>query len=229
MKQIPNHETSTKNTNNSHQVCGVELVEIRNDVRQYVAGDIAMQRLRDPIMEYPLSADQQRQIKDVLDSAGIYKNRYQIEQRLSTALSNAMEYTKNPYKPYPYKKLTKITFGTTRPKGAHQKGLIRLHVVHTMFWVWRNAFGAEPTISRKITAKDSTTMRSPFVIFAAEILAMAKIGKPEDHLSLYRSYEDAVDRGLAYDGWIQERDKKGEKRRELRIFPLSKTGELLGE
>lgn len=218
MKQISNHQTSAKHANCSHQVYGVVLVEIKNDVRQYVAGDIAMQRLREPIMEYPLSADQRRQIKDALDSAGIYKNRHQIEQRLSTALSNAIEYTKNPYKPYLYKKLTKITFGTTRSRGAHQKELIRLHVVHVLFWVWRNAFGTEPTISRKITAKDSATMRSPFVIFAAEVLAMAKIGKPEDHLTLYRSYEDAVNRGLDYDGWIQEREKKGEKRRELRII-----------
>lgn len=218
MKQISNHETSAKNANNSHQVCSIALVEIRNDVSQYETGDIAMQRLREPIMEHSLSADQQRQIKDVLDSAGIYKNRHQIEQRLSTAISNAMEYIKNPCKPYPYKKLTKITFGTTRPKGAHQRELIRLHVIHALFWVWRNAFGVEPSISRKITAKDSATMRSPFVIFAAEILAMVKIGKPEDHLSLYRSYEDAVDRGLTYDGWLEERDNKSEKRRELKII-----------
>ena len=113
MKQKPNHKISEKYANSSHQVRTQLLVGIRNNVSQYVTGDIAMQRLHEPIMEHPLSADQEQQIRDALDSAGIYENRLQIEERLTTALSNAIDYTKNPYKPYPYKKLTKTTFGAS--------------------------------------------------------------------------------------------------------------------
>ena len=213
MKQIPNHKLSAKYANSSHQVRTHLLVGIRNNVSKYVTGDIAMHRLHEPIMEYALSADQEQQIRDALDSVGIYENRIQIEKSLASVLSNAIDYTKNPYKPYPYKKLTKITFGASRARGAHQKKLIRMYLIHILFLVWRKAFAAEPRISRKITAGDLQTIHSPFVIFAGEILAIGGIGKPEDHLTLYRSYEAAIKQGLSYEDWVKGRAAKQAKRK----------------
>ena len=215
MKQKPNHKISAKYAHSSHQVRTHLLVGIRNNVSKYVTGDIAMQRLHEPIMEYSLSKDQEQQIRDALDSAGIHENRLQIEERLTTALSNTIDYTKNPYKPYPYKKLTKITFGVSRARGAHQKELIRMYLIHTLFLVWRNAFATEPRISRKITSGDLQTIRSPFVIFAGEILAIGGIGKPEDHLTLYRSYEATIKQGLSYEDWVKGRAAKQAKRKKL--------------
>lgn len=174
-------------------------------INLYKSDDVAMRRLHEPMMDYAITGQQMQQIKDALDSAGIYQYRSRIEANIARALGNAIDYTNHSFKPYAFKKLTKLTFGTARVKGPHRKELIRMQLIHALFLAWRHAFGSEPTISRKITAKDQWTVRSPFVVFATEILAIAHIGKPEDHLTLYRSYENAVHRGLSYQEWIDER------------------------
>jgi hypothetical protein len=65
-------------------------------------------------------------------------------------------------------------------------------LISAIFLAWRIAFQKEPRINRKIVKKDKHTIRTPFVVFAAQILAIAKIGKVEDNLNHYRVHERSV-------------------------------------
>jgi hypothetical protein len=168
----------------------------------------AINRLKEPITDPILLPSQVERVREALDSAQIHIYRHNIEGRISIALANAIEYKNNRFKPYTHRKLTKNSFGAARKKGAHSQELVRLMLIHSLFWAWRKEFKREPTINRKIVTKDQTTIRSPFVVFARDILAIANIGKPEDHMATYRSYEDAIYRGLTYDKWVKERHVK---------------------
>jgi hypothetical protein len=123
-------------------------------------------------------------------------------------LANAIDYQEALYKPYAFSQLTRDSFGAARSAGPHQKELARLLLIHSLFLAWRISFDKKPTISRKIVEKDKKTIRSPFVAFAAEILALADIGKVEDNLAIYKSYEAATHKGLTYEEWRRARNTK---------------------
>jgi hypothetical protein len=175
---------------------------------QAINNAVAIAQLDKPIKSANPKKTIVKKIQDVLDSTNVRKHRTRIERLILIALSNALEYQKQPHKTYNGKKLTKANFGTARPKGAHQKELIRFHLICTLFWAWRTEFKLEPTINRKITKKTRDTIRSPFVVFAGEMLQIAGIGKPEEHLASYRSYEKAFRRGRTYEQWKEMREKQ---------------------
>jgi hypothetical protein len=157
-------------------------------------GDLAItRRLKEPISDgVQLTQAQMDEVDDALISAGFPRNRTRPRNLILAALSHALDYQKTPYKPYVFKKLTRDTFGTDRPKGPHQKIRIRILLISALFLAWRIAFQKEPRINRKIVQKDKRTVRTDFVVFAAQILAMAKIGKVEDNLNQYRIHERSV-------------------------------------
>lgn len=163
------------------------------------SSDQAISRLSEPFTKPSLSVEQREKVKLALDGAGILGRRSQLEEKLINAIAQAIHYQTNPYKPYNFKKLTKVSFGTSRAKGPRQKELVRFYLIHTLFWIWRKYFQIEPTISRKIVAGDVLTKRSPFVSFARDVLLIAGIRKVEDNLTKYRSYERATLMGLSYE------------------------------
>jgi len=162
--------------------------------KEWQRGDEAItQRLGEPISNgAPLSQAKIAEVDDALITAGFASNRTRPRNLILAALANTLEYQKTPYKPYVFKKLTRITFGTDRPKGPHQKVHARRLLISALFLAWRTAFQKEPRINRKIVQKDLRTTRTPFVVFAAQILAIAKIGKVEDNLNHYRVHERSV-------------------------------------
>lgn len=170
----------------------------------WVRGDEAIsQRLNERFTEHPLTPDQITEVDDALISASFTSNRTRPKNLILVALANALDYLATPYKPYVFKKLTRDTFGANRPYGPHQKLRARLLLGAALFQAWRLGHGTEPRINRKIVEKDKRTVRTPFVIFAAQILAIAKIGKVEDSLMLYRSFERATHAGIPYDDWVK--------------------------
>lgn len=175
-------------------------------------GDLALSRLSEPFIKPSLSDELQEKVKLALDGARILGRRSQLEERLINAIAQAIDYKTHPYKPYNFKKLTKVSFGTSRTRGPRQKELVRFYLIHTLFWIWRKYFRLEPTISRKIVTGDEHTQRSPFVSFARDILLIAGIRKVEDNLTRYRSYEKATLKGLSYEEWVQECKQKTEQR-----------------
>jgi hypothetical protein len=176
------------------------------------SGDLAMRRLAEPFFNPSLSDNLQKRVRFALDNAGILKYRNQIEERLINAIAQAIDYKTHPYKSYNFKKLTKVSFGTSRTRGPRQKELVRFYLMHALFSIWRKYFQIEPTISRKIVTGDEHTQRSPFVSFAHDILLIAGIRKVEDNLTRYRSYEKATLKGLSYEEWVQECKQKTEQR-----------------
>ena len=156
-------------------------------------------RLNEPLAEEDLTLSETECLEDALQSAYFSKTYSQAHAQLGLALANAKAYKAKPTKPYLYKKLNRNTFGTARLRGPHNHALMRHYLISAIYRVWRNEFGVEPRISRKIVAKDHQTMRSDFVVFGAKILSIVGIGKPEEHLTLYRSYESGVYQGLSYD------------------------------
>lgn len=177
----------------------------------------AMRLLIQPIQVAALNSHQQEIVKGALDTAYIKKNRAFIEAQIFSALAHALHYQHLMHHSYSLKKLTKSSFGTSRPKGAHKKELVRFYLIACLFRVWRNEFGVEPKVNRKITKSNPDILRTPFLVFAKEILSIVGIGKPEDHISTYRSYEEATNRGLSYEEWLQECEQKR----------TTKVGELL--
>ena len=165
-----------------------------NPSQYYQRGDLALnQRLNEPIVDpAPLSKEQIDEVEDALIAAGFAQNRTRPRNLILAALANTLDYQKVPYKPYVFKKLTRATFGADRPKGAHQKEHARMLLIAAIFLAWRIAFKEEPRVSRKIVQKDLRTIRSPFVVFAGQILTLAKIGKVEDNLNAFLAYERAT-------------------------------------
>ena len=160
-------------------------------------------RLTERHTEKTLTNDQVVEVDDAFITAGFASNRTRPKKLVLGALTNALDYLATPYKPYVFKKLTRDTFGTERPHGPHQMLRVRLLLCAALFQAWRLDHQSEPRINRKIVQKDKRTTRTPFVIFAAQILAIARIGKVEDSLMLYRSYERATHAGTPYDDWVR--------------------------
>ena len=172
--------------------------------------DVAItQRLNEPIVTpAPLSKEYLDALDEALIDAGFPRNRTRARNLILAALANVLDYQKRPYKSYAFAQLTRDSFGAARCAGPHQKELARLLLIHSLFLAWRISFERKPTISRKITAKDQKTIRSPFVVFAGSILALAGIGKVEDNLAIYKSYEAAAHAGFTYEEWRKSRNAK---------------------
>lgn len=166
-----------------------------------------LSRMSEPLDVMQIGFSEQKSLEETLQSAYINKTRERARLKLSFAIANAKDYIHNIYKPYVYKKINRKNFGTSRLVGPHSKERVRLYLIHAIFTVWRQEFEIEPTISRKIVAGDFQTVTSNFVAFAREILALVGIGKAEDHLTLYRSYEKAIFKGLSYEDWRRDRTK----------------------
>jgi hypothetical protein len=167
-----------------------------------------MERINEPFYTPPLSSEKIAQVDDALIAAGFGPKRTRPKNLIVSALANAIDYQEVPYKPYTFQQLTRDSFGAARSAGPHQKELARLLLIHSLFLAWRMSFDKKPTISRKITAKDPKTIRSPFVVFAQSILALAGIGKVEDNLAIYKSYAAATHAGLTYEAWRQSKNAK---------------------
>ena len=167
-----------------------------------------MERINEPFYTPPLSSEQIAKVDDALIAAGFGPKRTRQKNLIVSALANAIDYQEVPYKPYAFKELTRDSFGAACSAGPHDKELARLLLMHSLFLAWRMSFDKKPTISRKITAKDHKTIRSPFVLFAESILALARIGKVEDNLATYKSYEAATHAGWTYEEWRQSKKAK---------------------
>ena len=158
--------------------------------------DLAItQRLNDPFITKQLSAQDLAEVDDAMIAAGFPKKKLRPRTLILSALANAKDYRQTPHKPYTWKKLTRTSFGANRTRGNQDNAALRFFVIAALFLAWRLAFGKEPRINRKIVRKDRHTIKTPFVVFAAQILAMVNIRRVEDNLNLYRIYERAVHAG----------------------------------
>jgi hypothetical protein len=176
-----------------------------NPALHWKRGDLAItQGLVEPIFTPQLSAHDIAEVDDVLISAGFPKNRMRARKLILTALANAQDYKKTPHKSYVRKKLTRASFGASRPRGRRQNIELRMMLIAALFIAWRITFKKEPRVNRKIVKKDLRTVRTPFVAFAAPILALAKVGQIEENLTWYRSYEKAVYAGLSFEQWLSK-------------------------
>ena len=158
--------------------------------------DLAItQRLNEPFVTKQLSAQDLAEVNDAMIAAGFPKNKLRPRALILSALANAKDYRQTPHKPYTWKKLTRTSFGATRARGNQHNAALRFFLIAALFLAWRIAFGKEPRINRKIVKKDLHTIKTPFVVFAAQILAIVNIRKVEDNLNWYRIYERAVHAG----------------------------------
>lgn len=121
-------------------------------------------------------------IRKALAESKFKNNLTKAEDILVRAIEDALFYRANPHASYKGKKVTRISFGTDRPKGRKDETLIRAIVISALFQSWQLEFEKSPRINNK------GYRASPFVIFAELIFRIANIGKVEDHLEEYRSF-----------------------------------------
>ena len=168
--------------------------KILDPSKEWKRADLAItHRLKEPIVGVPdLTEEQVFEVSSALMAAGFSDQGAKVKDRILIALANAIDYQKTPYKPYVFKKLRRDTLGCARSRGPHQKALVRYLLIYSLFWAWRQEFGQEPKINRKIAQGDWEKNTTPFVAFAKPILAAAKIYKVIDNLNTYLAYERAL-------------------------------------
>jgi hypothetical protein len=123
------------------------------------------------------------------------------ELRIAEAVTNCKEYRNNPYHSYHGKKVTRQSFGTSRPEGRKDQELIRFHLISVLWASWLEGMQEDPVVNNK------DDHRTPFVNFVERVFQLMGMGKVEDHLEEYQSYRQATFAGHTYVDWKEERER----------------------
>jgi hypothetical protein len=118
------------------------------------------------------------------------------ENLLLEATLSARQYQDHPHHSYRGKKVTRISFGTSRPKGRNQEQ-IRLYWMSVIWRVWMRGTRTMPVINNR---KNPDT---PFVIFAKTVSAWFGMGNLVKNLERYQSYRRSSLAGNSYLAWTK--------------------------
>jgi hypothetical protein len=123
------------------------------------------------------------------------------ENLLLEALFNARQYRSQPHHSYHGKKVTRISFGTLRPRDRDQEQ-IRLYLMGVIWRVWMLGTLHKPVVNNR---RDADT---PFVLFVKEVTAWYGLGNVIKNLERYQSYRRASLAGDSFSKWRQSKDSK---------------------
>lgn len=149
-------------------------------------------------LAYPTAMTYEQRIRKSIDlamrGAKFTRHALRCENRIFEAIQIARDYRVNPHFSYRGTKVTRQTFGTTRPRDRNQEA-IRMYVLSSLWaaWVWGK--GCIPNVNNRHNPDRA------FVIFAKAICLLAGIGNVVKNLERYQSYRTATMRGLSYQAW----------------------------
>ena len=157
----------------------------------------------------------QNDVRVVIVKARLKYAALNIEIGITQSLISCQEFRDSPYHSYRGKKVTRISFGTTRPQGRVDEELMRLYLMGTIWAAWFKGTHNTPIVNNK------GNLRTPFVDFAAAVMGLIGIGKVEEYLEQYQSYRQAIFDGRTYQDWKAERERAQDFREQLVVPPKS--------
>jgi hypothetical protein len=140
-------------------------------------------------------------IRKIIFACKFQHHALDVELRIAEAVTNCKEYRDKPYSSYKGKKVTRQSFGTSRPEGRKDQELIRFHLISVLWASWLQGMQEDPVVNNK------GNPRTPFVNFVDQVFQLIGIGKVEDHLEDYESYRQATFSGQTYAKWKNERER----------------------
>lgn len=146
----------------------------------------------------PTAMTYEQRIRKSIDlamrGAKFTRHALRCENRIFEAIQIAKDYRVNPHFSYKGTKVTRQSFGTSRPKDRNQEA-IRMYVFASLWaaWVWGK--GCIPKVNNRHNPDTA------FVMFAKAICLLAGMGNVVKNLERYQSYRAATMRGLSYPAW----------------------------
>ena len=142
-----------------------------------------------------------QQVRKVIFDSKFKFNALNSELRIVSALLRCQDLRKNPYVSYQGKKVTRRSFGTSRPLGRKDEELLRFHLIGILWVTWYQGTHKFPIVNNK------GNNQTPFVRYVSAILQLIDIGKAQDHLEEYQSYRKATFNDQTYASWKASRIK----------------------
>lgn len=151
----------------------------------------------------PLSPEEllKEKIRNIIFSSKFTHHALDAELRIARAITDCIDYRDNPYHSYQGKKVTRQSFGTSRPKGRKDQELLRFHLISVLWASWLEGAQKNPVVNNK------GDPRTPFVEYVQQIFGLIEMGKVEQHLEEYQSYRQATFAGRTYTDWKKERER----------------------
>lgn len=120
-------------------------------------------------------------IDQVMRTAKFKKHCQFCENIIYEAIENAIDYQKNPHFSYAGKKITRQTFGTTRPNNRDQEQ-IRMYLLAAFWRAWQIGKDEKPKVNNR---KDTDTN---FVHFVRQLAVHFGLGNIIKNLECFESY-----------------------------------------
>jgi hypothetical protein len=134
------------------------------------------------------------QIDRAMRAAKFTHHALRCEDRIYEAIQMARKYLVKPHHSYLGKKVTRQSFGTTRPNNRTQEAM-RMLFIASLWAAWAWGKQALPKVNNR---RNPDTDFVAFVKFLSPLICMGNVVK---NLERYQSYRRATMRGLSYSAW----------------------------
>jgi hypothetical protein len=131
----------------------------------------------------PLTLEQKmrKSIDQAMRAAKFTQHNLRCENLILEALMQARQYRSRPHHSYQGKKVTRLSFGTSRPNNRNQE-LIRIYLLGMLWYCWVLGTNKKPKVNNRHNPD------TPFVVFVKTLGAWFGLGNIVKNLERYQSY-----------------------------------------